>query len=282
MLPQEPGKFRSLTSIYTLHPISSLSIKLELVDSAFWFDTQKKLRGLTGFRLGFVLLGLLSPFVYRAIPAYQRTPEQPAAISRFRSSPLPSISCQNMEDEDSNKLPAVDDSVSENEKSKTQSGYSNIDSQPNNSERKEDMLSGESVEHKDYVDNHALMETEDTVSLPVSINTSCEHENKEKFSDAGTRPGDILDGDNEMENGKLGQTENFIQLDSAQCLPEAKLDKDLNDGQSTLHVNFELSETVMVSEEQKCSNSGSIAENGCQSPGDGTPSRSNYRSCILY
>ncbi|KAI9085630.1 hypothetical protein K1719_032473 [Acacia pycnantha] len=61
---------------------------------AFWFDTQKKLRGLTEFRLGFLLLGLLSPFLCRAIPAYQRTPEQPSAISRFRSSPLPSISCQ--------------------------------------------------------------------------------------------------------------------------------------------------------------------------------------------
>lgn len=187
-----------------------------------------------------------------------------------------------MEDEDSNKLPAVVDSVCESEKSKTQSGYSNVDSQPNNSERKEDMQSGESVEHKDYVDNHSLMETEDTVSLPVSVNTSCEHVNKEKFSDADTQPGDILDEDNEMENGKLHQTENFIQLGGAHCLPEAKLDKDLKDDQSTLQVNFELTETVMVSEEQKCSNPGSIAENGCQSPRDGTPNRSNYRSCILY
>lgn len=187
-----------------------------------------------------------------------------------------------MEDEDSNKLPAVGYSVSEIEKSKTQSGYSNIDSQPNNSEHREDMLSGGSVEHTDYVDNQSLMETEDTVSLPVSINTSCEHENKEKFIDAGTRPGDNLDEDNEMENGKLRQTENFIQLDSPHCLPEAKLDKDLKDGQSTLQVNFELTETVVVSEEQKCSNSGSIAENGCQSPRDGAPHRSNYRSCILY
>ncbi|XP_028805840.1 uncharacterized protein LOC114760718 [Neltuma alba] len=181
-----------------------------------------------------------------------------------------------MEDEDINKLPSMVDSVSESEKSKSQSGYSSIDSQPNNSEHKEDMLSGESL-GKDYVNNHSLMETEDTVSLPVLINTGCKHENKENFSDSGIQPGDILDED-KRENEKLCQTENFIQPDGAHCPTEAKLDDDLEDGQSTLQVNFELTETIMVSGEQKSSNSGANAENGSQAPRDGSSNRSNNRS----
>ncbi|XP_054815594.1 uncharacterized protein LOC129315677 isoform X3 [Prosopis cineraria] len=126
-----------------------------------------------------------------------------------------------------------------------------------------------------HVDNHALMETEDTVSFPVSINTGCKHENKEKFSDMGTQPSDILDKDNEMENRKLCQTENFIQPDSAHCFPEAKHGEDLEDGQSALQVNFELTETVIVSEEPKCSSPGAIGENGFQALRDGSPNTSS-------
>ena len=115
------------------------------------------------------------------------------------------------------------------------------------------------------------MEDDDSTKTPVSINTGCENENKEKLSNVDAHPGDIMDEQNDVGNEKLCQTENFIELD-----------KELEDGQSSLQVNFQLTETVLVSEEQKCSNSGAITENGCQAPRDGSPSRSSYRICILH
>lgn len=167
-----------------------------------------------------------------------------------------------MDDEGLNQLPSTSSSGSESEKNKSKYGCSGIDSQPTDSEHK-----GE------------LMETEDTVNVPVSINTDCKHENNPSCGSSGTQPSDILDEDDKLENEKVCGTGDYIQPQETHCLKEMKLDKDLADNQSTLQVNFELTETVIVSEDQKCDNSQVISENGCQALNlrDESPSR----SCIL-
>lgn len=188
----------------------------------------------------------------------------------------------------------LSDSDSATEKSKT-CGHSGMDSQPTNSEHKEDVLSSECLGHKgdadyedthylsganpskDYVDNRSLMETEDTISLPISNNTGCKHENNEKCDNADSQPSDILDEEDKLENAKLCQTEDYIHHKG--CLPETNLGKDLADEHSTLKVNFELTETAMVSEEQKCLNSRVTYENDCQR--DDTSNGNHSRSCIL-
>ncbi|KAF7820013.1 Zinc finger CCHC domain-containing protein 8 [Senna tora] len=183
-----------------------------------------------------------------------------------------------MDDGDLNGLPSTSDSGSGSEKSKTQYGCSGIDSQHTSSGHKQDRLNGENLA-KDYVENHSLMETEDNVI--GSINTGCRDENNEKCVSACTQPSHILDEKDKMENEKVCTTKDCIQIQDAHCMKETNLGKGLVDSQSTLQVNFELTETVVAPEEQKCENSGVISENGCQTFGDECPNRSHSRSTSL-
>ena len=47
------------------------------------------------------------------------------------------------------------------------------------------------------------MEDDDSTKTPVSINTGCENENKEKLSNVDAHPGDIMDEQNDVGNEKL-------------------------------------------------------------------------------